>query len=267
MSLVRLEFLTDDENLIQLCTHYWQVDQEGNFACKVADLARNFGLSTNELGKRVKNSCKALSTANFCDECKAAYVYSSRTDIQNLLRNTTFRWLCEDCTKRKVAREKAEQAALIVQKRKLVQQNFSLDLVEEIDAKTLALEDIVYLINFVRLGASEDFSFIRPLGSITDLLSPRKHFDYDILKRLYRRALIFVHPNSGTVVGAIQRQAERALSEEWEVKAYRRDFRCPQSMISQVLFNTALQMGDIGFTQPPRIGAISKFSSNMADAG
>src|SRR5262249_39396892 len=154
------------------------------------------GLSANELGKRVKNSCKALSTANFCDECKAAYVYSSRVDIQNLLRYPTCGWLCEDCTKRKEAREKAEQAALIVRKRKLVQQIFSLDQVEEVDAKTLALEDTVYLISLVRLGAAEDFSFIRPLGSITDLLSPRKHFDYDMLKRLYRKGLIFVHPSS-----------------------------------------------------------------------
>jgi hypothetical protein len=397
VSLVRLEFLTDDEDLIQLCTLYWQIDQEGVFACKVADLARNFGLSTNELSKRVKNSCKASSTAKFCDECKSAYVYSSRTDIQNLLRYPTHSWLCEDCTKKQEAREKAEQAAVILRKRQLVLEIFSLDQMEEIDVKTLALEDIVYLISFVRLGAAEDFSFIRPLGSITDLLSPRKHFDYDILKRLYRKGLICVHPNSdvdafnfegedvesfkldkvfwalparingsstqeliaaaedllktkewpevwceeaytlwkqialeeslqylemvleehrlpfnpgekthlmfsqlleqysvaqaynfiwraakdaaafyqrggvnkqhaaNTVVGAIQRQAERALSEGWEVKAYRRDFRCPQSTISQVLFDTVLQMADIGFTQPPRVGAISKFSSNTAD--
>jgi hypothetical protein len=399
VSLVCLEFLINDEHLVQLCTLYWQADQEGNFTYKVADLARNFGLSTNELSKRVKNSCKAFSTENFCHECKAAYVYSSRADIQNLLRYPMRQWLCENCTKRKEARERAEQAALIIRKRKLVEQIFTLDRVGEIEAETLALEDIVYLISFVRLGAAEGFSFIRPLGSITDLLSPQKHLDYDLLKRLYRRELIFVHPNSdidafdfegddfksfnldkvfwvlprgangvstqrfiadaenllktkewperwreeayilwkqialeeclqylgmvleehrlpfnpgektnlmfenlleeysvaqaynfiwraakdaaafyqrggvnkqhaaNTVVGAIQRQAERALSEGWEVKAYHRDFRCPQSMIGQVLFNTALQIGDIGFTQPPRIEAISKFSSNTADAG
>jgi DNA-directed RNA polymerase subunit M/transcription elongation factor TFIIS len=196
VSLVHLEFLTDDENLIQLCTLYWQIDQVGTFAYKVADLARNFGLSTNELSKRVKNSCKALSTANFCDECGTAYVYSSRTDIQNLLRYPTRLWVCEDCTKRKEAREKAVQAALIERKRKLVQQIFSLDQMEEIDARTLTLEDIIYLISVVRLGAAEDFSFIRPLRSITDLLSPRRRFDYDILKRLYRKGVIFVHPNS-----------------------------------------------------------------------
>lgn len=72
MSLVRLEFLTDDNYLAQLCTLYWQVDQEGHFAYKVADLARNSGLSTNELSKKVKNSCRALSTANFCYKCEFA---------------------------------------------------------------------------------------------------------------------------------------------------------------------------------------------------
>jgi hypothetical protein len=81
----------------------------------------------------------------------------------------------------------------------------------------------------------------------------------------YQRGDVNKQHAANTVVGAIQRQAERALSEGWEVKAYRRDFRCPQSTISQVLFDTALRMGDIGFTQPPRVGAISKFSSNTAD--
>jgi hypothetical protein len=68
----------------------------------------------------------------------------------------------------------------------------------------------------------------------------------------YQRGGVNKQHAANTVVGAIQRQAERALSEGWEVKAYHRDFRCPQSMISQVLFNTSLQIGDIGFTQPPR---------------
>jgi hypothetical protein len=83
----------------------------------------------------------------------------------------------------------------------------------------------------------------------------------------YQRGGVNKQYAANTVVRAIQRQAERALSEGWEVKAYRRDFRCPQSMIGQILFDTCLQIGDVGFTQTPRIGAISKFSSNTIDAG
>ncbi len=56
---------------------------------------------------------------------------------------------------------------------------------------------------------------------------------------------------ANTVVGNLQRQGERAKAEGWEVKPYRRDRRCPESVISQVFFNTALQIGEAGFTQKP----------------
>ncbi|MCK4546216.1 MAG: hypothetical protein KAW17_02130 [Candidatus Eisenbacteria sp.] len=54
------------------------------------------------------------------------------------------------------------------------------------------------------------------------------------------------------VPGSIQRMAERALAEAWDVKAYRRDFRAPESVLSQVLFTLALQLPEGGFnTIPP----------------
>lgn len=56
---------------------------------------------------------------------------------------------------------------------------------------------------------------------------------------------------SNTVVGSIQRQADKARAEGWETKAYRRDWRCPESILSQTLFNTALKIGEKGFNLPP----------------
>jgi len=56
---------------------------------------------------------------------------------------------------------------------------------------------------------------------------------------------------ANTVVGNLQRQAERAKVEGWEVKPYRRDRRCPESVISQVFFNTVLQIGEAGFSRKP----------------
>jgi hypothetical protein len=49
-----------------------------------------------------------------------------------------------------------------------------------------------------------------------------------------------------TVPGAIQRSAERALAEGWQVKAFRRNYRAPESQISRVLFTTALKLPDGG---------------------
>ena len=62
---------------------------------------------------------------------------------------------------------------------------------------------------------------------------------------------------ANTVVGNIQRQAERALAEGWDIKQYRRDRRCPQSVVSKVLFDTALQIGDKGFSVVPNSGVLS----------
>jgi hypothetical protein len=53
------------------------------------------------------------------------------------------------------------------------------------------------------------------------------------------------------VPGAIQRSAERALAEDWQVKAFRRDFRTPESALSGVLFTKALKLPEGGFTTVP----------------
>lgn len=56
---------------------------------------------------------------------------------------------------------------------------------------------------------------------------------------------------ANSVVGTMQRNAERAKAEQWDVKHYRRDRRCPQTMISEVFFNAVLQIGEEGFNTPP----------------
>jgi len=57
--------------------------------------------------------------------------------------------------------------------------------------------------------------------------------------------------SANTVVGSLQRLAERAEAEGWEVKNFRRNFDCPQSLVSQVLFDAALKIGEDGFTSVP----------------
>jgi hypothetical protein len=67
----------------------------------------------------------------------------------------------------------------------------------------------------------------------------------------YMRERVSKKHAANTVVGSIQRQLDRARAEGWEIKKYRRDRRCPQSMISQVLYDTVLQIGEDGFNRPP----------------
>lgn len=60
----------------------------------------------------------------------------------------------------------------------------------------------------------------------------------------YQRGGITKQQAANSIVGSIQRQGERALAEGWEVTNYRRIPQIPISMITQVLFITALKIGD-----------------------
>ncbi len=60
----------------------------------------------------------------------------------------------------------------------------------------------------------------------------------------YQRGGISKQQAANSVIGSIQRQGERALAENWEVPNYRRIPQLPVSMVSQVLFVTALKIGD-----------------------
>lgn len=54
--------------------------------------------------------------------------------------------------------------------------------------------------------------------------------------------------------GACQRWADKARSENWEIKGFGRNFDLPRSMLSYVLYDVMLKIGEKGFTEP-----ISKF--------
>ena len=56
---------------------------------------------------------------------------------------------------------------------------------------------------------------------------------------------------ANTVVGYMQRYGENAKIQGWEIKPFRRHFDCPQSMISQVFFDSVLKIGEAGFNQVP----------------
>ncbi len=60
----------------------------------------------------------------------------------------------------------------------------------------------------------------------------------------YQRGGISRQQAANSVVGSIQRQAERALAGEWVVPNYRRIPQIPVSLVAQVLFVTALKIGD-----------------------
>lgn len=72
----------------------------------------------------------------------------------------------------------------------------------------------------------------------------------------YQRESISKRQAANSAISSIQRYAERAISEGWELKPYGRNFNCKQSVISEVLYNTLLRFGDNGFRLVPSLEAV-----------
>lgn len=52
-------------------------------------------------------------------------------------------------------------------------------------------------------------------------------------------------------IGAVQRKADKALAEGWDVRGSRRDFNCPQTVVSSTFFDLFLGIGQRGFEAVP----------------
>lgn len=70
--------------------------------------------------------------------------------------------------------------------------------------------------------------------------------DYIVKNRLTKR-----HAKN-TFIGAIQRKADKHRTEGWTTKSSRRDFDCPQSIISSVFFDLFMGIGAKALETPPR---------------
>jgi hypothetical protein len=379
---VMLQFCTEDKQWVSLCEKYWEIDNEQHFVHKVSELANEFGIPSKQITKLVSTYSKAFSNNICCTGCQIPYIFLSRSDFQQY-SGPEYSWTCKQCQHEANQVKEAQRIRALEQYREIIRAKYKSDNPGPIDPIGLSLESAVYLLSFVRLLATEDLGFARPLSSVKRRLSPTTNWDWEIVRLLYREDLISVDPDSeieafngetagsfyldrvqwhlpvgvssdnpkdfaseleeilrsnewppewvsgrldlwrkvalqeclqylavalsdhgfsfnpgektnlvlnnlledysvsqiynliwraakdaaafyvreavskphaaNTVIGAIQRYGEKAKAERWEVKAYRRNFNCPQSIISEVLFNAVLRIGDDGFNKIPSI--------------
>lgn len=67
---------------------------------------------------------------------------------------------------------------------------------------------------------------------------------------LVRKQCTKIHA-ANYMIGACQRWADKARAEKWEVGHFRRQFDLPRSVLSHVLFDVFLGIGERGFTELP----------------
>ena len=73
----------------------------------------------------------------------------------------------------------------------------------------------------------------------------------------YMRGGVAKQQAANTVVRAIERSAEQALVNGWDVKMYRRDWRAPESVISQTFAGIVTGLGDAYWDAVPRPASAS----------
>lgn len=327
----------------------------------------------------------------YCDISMISY-RKSRSDngnpkviCQKCGHNNSVQCACEQCQVIKRTKQQAE----LERKRKLIAETYSLQSTESINLDNMDFRDKIYLGALLRAGLEEDYSRIKPLNNQNVKLSANEDMNLDIVRTLYCRKIIAIHPNSpvdafteneknpypllivlnkvylqvnvesednrrqrldqlmnpsdddfvqvgkeemlkmwrevalsecleyllynmtqvkfefsigekttsvlndlldvfstsqifaiiyrsvsnasrfylekkvtrqhaaNSVIGNCQRYGEKALANNWEMKGFGRSFDCPQSIISEFLYNRVLKIGSRGFDQIPSLSIVN----------
>lgn len=69
-------------------------------------------------------------------------------------------------------------------------------------------------------------------------------------RRYQAKEITKIHAQN-SVIASCELQGERAVAENWTLKAYSRRIDVPQSIISEVLFNSIMQISTLGFSEVP----------------
>ena len=200
MPKIDLELVAEHTAFHEFCRRYWQLAEDGKFTESVAALAAEAAVSPAEFTAMVSVSCTAYVTNRVCSSCGQMMTVRNRTEY---LQGARGPWQCLDCeveTHEATQKEKQTQ-----QQARLTEQERGVQLLEaELAAarrharpiEDLSFTELVYLVSVLRLGGSEDLSYVMPCEVFPSKLSPTTDLDKEILTHLYHHNLLVVHPGS-----------------------------------------------------------------------
>jgi len=188
MSYIELEFLSDSEKTKNICSMYWELDEDGDFVNSVSYVASAFEITSYDVQQKIKKSCLAFAKTIECSSCGTPYVYKNRSDYQQKPKDTYIK--CSVCIEKdKLEKESKKESILSSNYKSAKQSPFSINI--------LSFRNAIYLLSLVRYQASEDLKYLKPyLSNQTDLLSPRYEYDIDIYRKLIGENIIVISPKT-----------------------------------------------------------------------
>ena len=165
-----------------------------SFVYLTGDIANELGVPPQTLTSLIRKHTTAVAIDKQCADCGRFYPLTSRSSFSE--RRPSRAWMCPDC----IAAERQRSVEAKLNAKQIHRENIS-----EIwdpnnrHARTLeeySLMDVVSMLSMVRGGAAEDYSYIKPVNSFDEHLTPNTEFTVDILNYVFDRDLLTPHPGS-----------------------------------------------------------------------
>lgn len=186
--MYELEFLSDDERLRSLCRRYWATDAEGKFPEKVSAIAVELGASEYKLAEILSQHCVARRTDMACRVCGKGRPVRNRSEALCMYEGT-----CDDCKAVQKAEADRARATAEQEARAKIERLYDPSRWAAPDEATL--RQALFFVALVRLGASEDMSYVKPIRTLSGL-SPGGELAHRIGLALWKARLLVPHPGS-----------------------------------------------------------------------
>ena len=192
--MIEVEVATENPLLRSICERYWKVEPDGGFGEIVKEIADDAGLSSSEVLQIVRKESRAFVDGAECSRCAVKIEACSRSEYKSVIRRSS--WTCPACVEiernERRLKEKQEEEG----RRDAVKALYDFPFGPPPEPKDLDFAEAVYLLSFVRAGASENLSSVSRLNEFTITLTPSDGFDLEVVRVLQDCGLIRVHSGS-----------------------------------------------------------------------
>lgn len=199
---LKLVFHTDEPRLQEMCRAYWEfTDEDGrvSFTRSVSEVARAYGEARHRLAARVQELCEAQVEGYTCVSCDTLYVFKNRSEMHQRWRRLDEAWICPACLRARQEQIARERREFEKRQRLIVQSTYAVNLERRnVFIDEMSLHTAVYLLSLIRLTASEDLSYLRPMATVSSELplAPTPEYSTEILNHLFQEGAIAIHPET-----------------------------------------------------------------------
>jgi RNase P subunit RPR2 len=92
---LEFEITSQDNEMMAICSRYWQTNEKGEFVETVTAIAKEYGASVNEITKRVQLNSRAYSKRLSCKHCGVKLFFENRSSYTAY--KAQLNWACNDC--------------------------------------------------------------------------------------------------------------------------------------------------------------------------